>query len=88
MSTAYSGSLLINNLIILPAVPTWSTLGNVRELEDRLAKVKADFLCEMAAVCNLPPVALVMIYSDNSSSERSLSYVASLRRPERSVVDP
>ena len=37
-------------LSALPAVPTWSTLGDVREVEDRLAKVKADLLCEMAAV--------------------------------------
>lgn len=31
-------------------VPVWASLGDAREVEDRLAKVKADLLCEMAAV--------------------------------------
>ncbi|KAF8308394.1 hypothetical protein DL93DRAFT_1893951 [Clavulina sp. PMI_390] len=31
-------------------VPMWASLGDAREVEDRLAKMKADFLCENASI--------------------------------------
>jgi hypothetical protein len=31
-------------------VPIWTSLGDAKEVEDRVAKIKADFLCELIAV--------------------------------------
>ncbi|KAF9518167.1 hypothetical protein BS47DRAFT_1338740 [Hydnum rufescens UP504] len=46
-----AGLLEINNRTEELGFPKWSSLADARELEDRLAKIKADFLCEMAGVC-------------------------------------
>ena len=34
------------------ADPLWGSLGDVAEVEQRLAKLKADLLCELIAVCS------------------------------------
>lgn len=33
-------------------VSLWSSAGDVQEVEERLARIKADMLCEVVAVCD------------------------------------
>lgn len=60
--------LLIVNFLL---VPVWASLGDAREVEDRLAKIKADLLCEMAAVrINRCISSLVIVIDNYACSDR------------------
>ena len=42
-------------------VPMWSSVGDLEEIEQRLARIKADLMCELVAVSLLfasPPVSI------------------------------
>ena len=46
-------SLYSNFLVEIAPMPVslWASAGDVQEVEERLARIKADLLCEVVAVC-------------------------------------
>ena len=64
-------------------VPPWASVGELEEVDQRLARIKADLLSELVAVCTFSTRPLGVVF--NHTNPRSPSCAANLTLRKRRV---